>query len=420
MALTLDKTQRDALVATITAELPNLNVLHGSLIDAGGSHLGERVRECLPKAPKVGKTTPLTALPDDVPMGFFLDQLEAALPGPLSGAPDKIAITSLSGLTDAKAVAERLVESFISLPWQYSLMLPTKIAAPASSAMRKIDLGNGFFIQAFSSKEAEALPIQRNEAMINSVMHRRVPERIVPDQYYFVQMTTGYITKYQSVATEVFVDAAKGFFGLCSITGLLRLDPSWLGGPAWATPVLVYRHEGGQFRDQPYQWLSVDDSDLLGRLVASGGDDAAIACAVSCNAFRDSTTRSAARWHLDSFAGSNELLQIIQATVSLEILVGDKEESEQIGLAALLANRLAYFIGDTPTERVATLKRFKQLYKVRSEIVHRGKAVLAPQERKALHEIRIFAHRAIGEQVLQLWKEAAPGGGGLPKLPLSG
>ena len=43
----------------------------------------------------------------------------------------------------------------------------------------------------------------------------------------------------------------------------------------------------------------------------------------------------------------------------------------------LLRNRLAYLIGKNPSDRNALLKDFDEIYKVRSQIVHRGKARLS-------------------------------------------
>ncbi len=123
--------------------------------------------------------------------------------------------------------------------------------------------------------------------------------------------------------------------------------------------------------------------------------------------FTDVSTRSAARWYADSTVGSNGLIQIVQAAIALEILLGDESGLEQIGTTALLANRLAYMIAETPHERRTILARFKQLYKVRSLIVHQGKAVLEERESAALYELRAYANRAIIKQTMQLIRERA-------------
>jgi hypothetical protein len=81
----------------------------------------------------------------------------------------------------------------------------------------------------------------------------------------------------------------------------------------------------------------------------------------------------AGRWLLDSHSGKNELLSFVQATVALEILLGDKHVSDVMGLGELLRNRCAYLIGKTHSQRDEILNDFRKIYEVRSKIVHRGK-----------------------------------------------
>jgi hypothetical protein len=42
------------------------------------------------------------------------------------------------------------------------------------------------------------------------------------------------------------------------------------------------------------------------------------------------------------------MLQFVQATVAVEILLGDKTSSDLIGLGELLANRIAYSLANNP------------------------------------------------------------------------
>lgn len=81
-------------------------------------------------------------------------------------------------------------------------------------------------------------------------------------------------------------------------------------------------------------------------------------------------------WLFDSIASDNELLSFVQAMVSLEILLGDKAVSDLMGLNELLRNRCAYLIGKSQAQRDEILKDFREIYDVRSQIVHREKADL--------------------------------------------
>lgn len=50
----------------------------------------------------------------------------------------------------------------------------------------------------------------------------------------------------------------------------------------------------------------------------------------------------ACRWLYDSHVGEDKLLNFVQAMVVLEILLGDRSTSDEVGLGTLLANRCAY------------------------------------------------------------------------------
>jgi hypothetical protein len=107
----------------------------------------------------------------------------------------------------------------------------------------------------------------------------------------------------------------------------------------------------------------------------------------------------ASEWFFDSYTGPDELLSYVQAMVVLEILLGDKAASDEIGLGRLLSNRCAYLIGKTQEERAAVFRDFDQIYRVRSEIVHRGKSRLTRDERVLFYKLQWFCHRVIQKEI---------------------
>ena len=70
----------------------------------------------------------------------------------------------------------------------------------------------------------------------------------------------------------------------------------------------------------------------------------------------------AGQWLFDSYVGNNELLSFIQTMVDLEILLGDKNISDIMGLGELLRNRCAYLIGLNQSQREEILNDFKLLF----------------------------------------------------------
>jgi hypothetical protein len=107
----------------------------------------------------------------------------------------------------------------------------------------------------------------------------------------------------------------------------------------------------------------------------------------------------ASQWLFDSHAGHDQLLSFIQSMVVLEIILGDKARSDEIGIGELISNRFAYLIGTTLEERSQLLTAFKQIYRVRSQIVHAGKHKLTLDERSLFRRLRWMCRRLIDKEI---------------------
>jgi hypothetical protein len=92
----------------------------------------------------------------------------------------------------------------------------------------------------------------------------------------------------------------------------------------------------------------------------------------------------------------------VQAAVVMEILLGEKAVSDLMGLGELLRNRCAYLIGRSHKEREDTLSDFKEIYEVRSKIVHSGKSRLNAKERVLFNKLQWMCRRVIQEEVARL------------------
>lgn len=114
----------------------------------------------------------------------------------------------------------------------------------------------------------------------------------------------------------------------------------------------------------------------------------------------------AAQWFFESYYGGNQLLAFLRATVALEILLGEKALSDVIGVGELLANRCAYLIGESNSEREQLLKDFRRLYDTRSKIVHRGKNRLSHAEFTDLGTLRWICARVIQAELKLLNADA--------------
>jgi hypothetical protein len=85
--------------------------------------------------------------------------------------------------------------------------------------------------------------------------------------------------------------------------------------------------------------------------------------------------------------------------IVLEILLGDKNISEEIGLGELLRNRLAYMVGSSHQDRTKLLEDFSSIYRVRSQIVHSGKHRLTVEERSLFWKLRWMCRRVMAKEL---------------------
>ncbi|MGH1558217.1 hypothetical protein ACRAWD_11280 [Caulobacter segnis] len=90
--------------------------------------------------------------------------------------------------------------------------------------------------------------------------------------------------------------------------------------------------------------------------------------------------------------------------VCLEILVGEelKGDLPKLGISELIRNRVAYLIGRDMAERNHILETFGAIYKVRSEIVHRGQARLSKAEAQDHRTLREYCARVIQAEIALL------------------
>lgn len=117
----------------------------------------------------------------------------------------------------------------------------------------------------------------------------------------------------------------------------------------------------------------------------------------------------AGKWFSDGTFGDDDLLNFVQTTMVLEILLGDKATSEQVGLGTLLSNRCAYLIGRSHSQRAKIIEDFSRIYDVRSQIVHRGKHRLAPSEMESFARLRFLASQVIRAEARLVFADLAQG-----------
>lgn len=96
--------------------------------------------------------------------------------------------------------------------------------------------------------------------------------------------------------------------------------------------------------------------------------------------------RAAMEWYIDAEASQNESIAFLQRCIGLEALLGGGESRREV--TERLADRYAYTVGHTESERRNCRDSFKSMYAHRSEIVHGRATQLSETHRVANSEAR--------------------------------
>ncbi|UVK37386.1 hypothetical protein LHFGNBLO_004410 [Mesorhizobium sp. AR10] len=242
------------------------------------------------------------------------------------------------------------------------------------------------------------------------------PRNFIDDAICLQFSMSGYVDRHgTSLTASHALDTIRSFFGIGLALATFILEGSFSSWWAPSQRVVVHRilDDGTLYHDTNFE-ISREVSDLISRIrLMSDGVNPPSEKALNWSlaqitrvwesGSRADQIRRSASWHFDSYAGSNQLLSFIQAMTVVEILVGEQDPDEKgIGLTKLLSNRCAYLLGATRDERDALLRRFSEIYRVRSQIVHVGKSRLIGSEERMLFELRSICRRLIWKEIEML------------------
>ena len=231
---------------------------------------------------------------------------------------------------------------------------------------------------------------------------------------YLQIQTEGFLGRYGTTtpASEA-KELIQAFCGIGLAIRLFRIEPSYSFGKPEAN-VFAHRAHGDDFRIDGKFKLGDHHSSIFKDIKLESFDgklkneEDFLLFAGHClkkmrlvlkDKSRGEKITRAARWLFDSYTGQDEMLQFVQAMIALEVLLGDKDVTDIVGIGKLMSNRCAYLIGKTQEERSNILDEFSKIYRVRSDIVHSGKSRLNPDERALFNKLRWMCQRVIQEEV---------------------
>lgn len=429
MSIGLHQNCLQSLSEKIAEQLPEISVQNRMFLERWSMVYLRRVESTLPqngsikdKLEQYISETPVSdfvyeTLSKELHQGHKYDSETAA-----------ISLTQLDDYKDPKAVAERLVRDFESLPWEYSLAikLDNELGALFAKTLKEFVICDSLKLITPDEALAKEFPTQsgveaKEPGLYNSLYYLQASYPDWDQSSGYLQFKrSGFIGYYgETSPLRDAISWLKAFYGIGIALRLIRVNYTYRYAPIKAS-FLIHRHVGSSWSMEPTHDLGTDLSEAFRDLVLDdlGGQLKNEAEQTSwmqrrlklvSSVFAHNTEAEkiilASQWLFESHCGNNELLSFVQTVVAMEILLGDKAVSDLVGLGELLRNRCAYLIGDSQKQREEILNDFKKIYDVRCQIVHRGKSRLTGDERALFSDFRWMCQRVIQEEIALLQKD---------------
>lgn len=388
-----------------------------------------KVDELLPQTGKLRESLenwidekPLAEFTGDIIQFFFLDKNDYQLGDNLSQPLQQI----FSG-EEIEKITDEILRLFQSLPWRYTLTL--NLGTSMTPLLN--DTETGFGIDGELSLRVSDLffeseyPIQHPDENINKRVHKGngllvgLAAKSKWEEGVKIQVVgEGFIGPFGG---GPLIDHARNrvrsFLGIGLALKLFSFERRFgrLGSRLKWT---IHRYRDSWTIDNTLD-IEADDSEVIKSLkIRSGLNDDPVAddpensingkmvlVQRAISSPRSDTLKLAGQWFFDSFKGSDDILSYVRLMVCLEILMGEKADTSKLSLGELIGNRLAYLIGRTHKERAAVLSDFRDIYGVRSRILHHGKHALRREERLLMSKLRSFCERALSAEARLLADE---------------
>ncbi|WP_320736007.1 HEPN domain-containing protein [Enterobacter roggenkampii] len=178
-------------------------------------------------------------------------------------------------------------------------------------------------------------------------------------------------------------------------------------------PVIRASIESVDFPEiESYSVLSISFSKYLKELNVTKGysekeksDDVDQALYITDLLIKDETRegeriKSAIDWFMQAEITDDATMSFLQICMGLESIFGD--DDYEGGLTNSLADRCSYLIGKNITERKEIKVQFKEIYKLRSKIVHGVKGYLSMQEMEIKNKANKYLNNSIIKEVMNI------------------
>jgi hypothetical protein len=421
-----DARLRDKLIGTLRTELPKIGLRDAGRLDIQSVFdMDKAFTDVLRHAPKILKEQ-IEAYVGERPLfslmfGVFTDELAALAPEVKAG---KGRLCELPLYSDVEALANRLVAMLAALPNQYVVVveLPPGISEEMYRSNAPPILGRKLaVIGAWQGKQdgypypTPDVPEKPPQNAFMGLLGLKPPSATLPAlqqlaidaqsstplSHLYVRLE-GYINSvYSQQPLKRFTTLFKAFFGLA--LGMEVLESNWkiLGNDQLL--INVYQNSATGFVKTEDDTIGDSVNALVRRISVSGGGRERLMQDLSTIVHILDMDEAlpqlilAGRWLFDSRSNGDALMGFMQLAICAEVLLGTEDGGE--GVTAMLATRCAYLIAGSTKERDDLMTEFKNIYKVRSKIVHRGLGTLKENERNQFRRLQIICNRVLQKEI---------------------
>lgn len=414
MPISLTESQKKKILGQIRQTLPSVEIQENYRISCPKGEVFPDIDDSISIDTKY-KNELITMIGDNPIERFFSTWIYDEFWERDVGDIDSQKLSELTDIPSFEHIANEMLSEFLKLPHSYKLIfpLPSRFKKLINDTTSEVELGP--HITAFKwppEGDSRFNEVYLHEAELTSstFMMPEPKKKALPEIALQIDMS-GYFDMRNSLnSAHDFISIVRSLMGLFYATNLIRyFDNSNKEGSSLA---FRYRKEAFGFDFDGVNVVSGSFFRALANCYATSRSDNERLYKYSIDRIRAvmKSTKAgkislAARWIFDSLTGDNELLSFVQATICLEILLGDQKHADQLSIGDILSNRCAYMIGRNDIERESILKDFKSIYSVRSEIVHRGKPRLSTEDRKQFSKLMGYASRVIVKEIDLLSEE---------------
>lgn len=425
MAITLHPNCLSRLKTFLIENVPKITVQNGMFLNRSSAIFLYGIDDILPN--KAGAKYEAERYIDENPLyEFALDWISRKIYEGNKFLEDRpnMKLVEIPSFSNVEEVSSMIISDFCNLPKNYmlSLILPQKLEFiyraddSASNVYNKLRISK--VDEVFKNEFPYATGDKDRDAQLHglSLLGMWMDSAFEwKENSFCIQFeATGFVDKYGTSLTAAdCISDIKSFLGLGLALDLLEYSYTFSTQPD-KHKFLVHDQIGDNWRlDNAFTvessfseiFTNIRFNDFDGKVTATskyhpwiyGQLNKIRSCYILYN--KSHKIRLAAQWLFESYHSRNDLLSFVQNMVALEILLGDKQSSDLVGLNELLSNRCAYLIGKSQEQRTKILKDFKEIYDVRSKIVHTGKSRLSQYERILFNKLRWMCGRVISEEI---------------------